>query len=251
MTGVQTCALPISPPSAAAEDFDVNSLGWKFLSPPRLEKGTGSRFTDFGGEVDEAGYAVAIPERSDSISPSLSKTARPTVVVPIPIPALATTSNATTATSPKSRPEHETLKRANDNSDSDSSSSISVSSPVFAHSPNENESDLDDSFGPSGGFPSAMSGVSGRPRKGYRHAGYAQAQMKKAKDEGGDERLAIGDKRGVGKAAEVEVNSKFGDAGQVQQARREGKERSKDGERETWIALDMVNDNGSFEFPYI
>jgi hypothetical protein len=52
--------------------------------------------------------------------------------------------------------------------------------------------------------------------------------------------LAICDKRGVAKAAEVEVNNKLGDAGQPQQARRKGKERSKDEERETWIALDMV-----------
>jgi hypothetical protein len=96
----------VPPPSAAAEDFEahtiVNSLDWKFLSPPRLEKGTGSRFTEFGGEIDEAGYAVVIPERSDSISPSLPTTARPNVIVPIPTPALATTSTTTTATSPKS-----------------------------------------------------------------------------------------------------------------------------------------------------
>ena len=63
--------------------------------------------------------------------------------------------------------------------------------------------------------------------------------------------MAIGNKRGVGKAAEVEVNSKFGDAGQPQQARREGKERRKDEERETLITLDMVIDNGPFEFSYI
>ena len=243
----------LPPPSAAAEDFEapttVNSLGWKYASAPRLEKGTGSRSTEFGGEVDEAGYAVIIPERSDSISPSLSTTARPTVVVPILTPALAATT-PTPAISPKSQPEHETLDQANDNSHSDSSSSISDSSPVFAHSPNE--SDLDDeSFGPGGGAASATSGVSCRPRKGYRYGGYVQAQMKKAKKEGGDERLVIGDRRGVAKAAEVEVNSKLGDARQSQQAKREGKERNKDEEREGWIALDMVNDNGSFEFIYI
>ena len=245
----------LPPLLAAAEDFEtpttVNSLGWKYVSPPRLEKGSGCRSTEFAGEVDEAGYAIIIPERSDSISPSLPKTARPTVVVPILTPALATTTT-TPATSPKSQPEHETLNQANDNSHSDSSSSISVSSPVFAHSPNE--SDLDDeSFGPAsgGGAASATSGVSCRPRKGYRYGGYVQAQMKKAKKEGGDERLVIGDRRGIGKAAEVEVNSKLGDAGQPQQAKREGKERNRDKEREGWIALDMVNDNGSFKFSYI
>jgi hypothetical protein len=48
---------------------------------------------------------------------------------------------------------------------------------------------------------------------------------------------------------EVEVNSKLGDGGgQPQQARLEGKERNKDEEREGWIALDMVNDDGSFKF---
>jgi len=66
----------LPPPSAAAEDFEatttVNSLGWKFLSPPRREKGIGSTFTEFGGEVDEAGYAVVIPECS--ISPFLPTT---------------------------------------------------------------------------------------------------------------------------------------------------------------------------------
>ena len=243
----------LPPPSAAAEDFEapttVNSLGWKFISPPRLEKGTGSRSTEFGGEVDEAGYAVIIPERSDSISPSFPMT-RPTVVVPILTPALATTTTTTAATSPNSQPEHDTLNQANDNSHSDSSSSISVSSLVFAHNPNE--SDLDDeSFGPGGGAARAMSGVSCRPRKGYRYGGYVQAQVKKAKNERGDERFVIGDRRGVAMAAEVEMNNKLGDSGQLQQARREGKEQNKDEEREGWIALDMVNDNGSFKFSYI
>ena len=227
----------LPPQSAAAEDFEapttVNSVGWKIVSPPRLEKGTGSRSTEFRGGIDEAGYAVIIPERSDSISSSLPTTARPTVVVPVRTPALATTTTATF--SPKSQPEHETHNQANDdNSHSDSSSSISVSSPVFAHSPNE--SDLDDEgFGPG---------------KGYRYSGYVQAQMKKAKNEGRDERLVIGDRRGVTKAAEMEVNSKLGDGGQPQQARREGKERNKDEEREGWIALDMVNDNGSFKISH-
>jgi hypothetical protein len=243
-----------SPPSAAAEDFEapttVNSLGRKFVSPSRLEKGTGSRSTEFGGE---AGYAVIIPERSDSISPSLPTTARPTVVVPNVTPALATTTT-TAANSPKSQHEHETLNQANDNTHSDSSSSISVSSLVFAHNPNE--SDLDDEcFGPRCGPAAAASGkggVSCRPRKGYRHGGYVHAQMKKAKNEGGGERLVIGDRRGVAKAAEVEVNSsKSGDVCQPPQARREGKERNKDEERGGWIALDMVNDNGSFKFSYI
>ena len=47
---------------------------------------------------------------------------------------------------------------------------------------------------------------------------------------GGNERLVAGDKCGVGKAAkvEVEVDNKFGDADQTQQARRDGKERSED-----------------------
>ena len=229
----------LAPPSAAPEDFEapatVNSSGWKFVSPP-LEKGTGTRFTEFGGEVDEAGYAVVIPERSDSISSSLPKTARPTVVVPI-----------LTASSPKSRPERETLNQANDNSHSDSSSSVSVSSPVFAHSPSESDLD-DDRFRPRGGAASAMSGVSGGFKKGYRNGGYHQAQTKKGKNEGRDERLVIGDKRGVPKAAEVETKSRLGDAGQPQQARRDGKKRNKDEERDTWIALDMVNDNGSFKF---
>ena len=240
----------LPPQSTAAEDFEVpttvSSVGWKFVSPPRLEKGTGSRSTEFGAEVDEAGYAVIIPERSDSISSSLPTTARPTVVVPVRTPTLVTTA---TATSPKSQPEHETHNQANDNSHSDSSSSISVSSPVFAHSPNE--SDLDDeSFGLGGGAARAMSGVSCKPRKGYRYSGYVQAQMKKAKNEGRGERLVIGDRRGVTKAAETEVNSKLGDGDQPQQARREGKERNKDEECEGWIALDMVNDNGSFKFSH-
>jgi hypothetical protein len=73
--------------------------------------------------------------------------------------------------------------------------------------------------------------------------------LKKAKNEGGDERLVIGDRHGVAKTAEVEVNIKLGDGGcQPQQARREGKERNKDEEREGWITLDMVNDNGLFKF---
>jgi len=54
-----------------------------------------------------------------------------------------------------------------------------------------------------------MSDVSCRPRKGYRHVGYAQAQMKKAKNEGGDKQLAICDKRRFAKAAEVEVSNKL------------------------------------------
>ena len=199
---------------------------------PRLEKGTGNRSTEFGGEIDEAGYAVIIPERVDSISSSLLTTARPTVVVP------ATTTSATT--SPKSQPEHE-----NDKSHSDSSSSISVSSLVFAHT-SPNDSDIDDeSFKPRGGAATAMSG---RHKKGYpsRHIRNVQAQMKKTKNEGGgDERYRRG---GVANAAEIEVNSKFGDAGHPQQA---GKERNKDEERDGWIALDMVNDNGSFKFSYI
>ena len=226
-------------PSAAAEDFEVpNSLGWKSVHPPsRLEKGTGSRSVEFGGEVNEAGYAVIIPERSDSISSTIPKTkkARPTVVVPSPIPLATTSTTFTASTSPKS------LNQVNDNSDS--SSSVSVSSPVFAHSANESDLD-DDSFEPRGGAASALSGVSGRPRKGYRHGGYTQAQKKKAKNE----RLVTGDKRGVAKAPEVEVSNKWGDAGQPQQARREGKERNRDEDNETWIALDMVNDNGSCKF---
>ena len=76
-----------------AEDFEApmaaNSLGWRLVSPPRLEKGPGSRSTEFGGEVDKAGYAVNIPERSDSTSPSLPTTARTAVVFPILTPALA------------------------------------------------------------------------------------------------------------------------------------------------------------------
>jgi hypothetical protein len=188
--------------------------------PPR----PGIRSTEFGGEIDEAGYAVIIPERSDSISPSLLTTARPTVVVPT---LTSTTTSATT--SPKSQPEHEILI------DSDSSSSISVSSLVFAHT-SPYESDLDDeSFKPRGGAASALSGVSYRPRKGYRHGGYVQAQMKKTKNEG------AGDRRGVANAAEV--NSKLGDAGHPQ--------RNKDEERDGWIALDMVNDNGSFKFSFL
>ena len=231
----------LPPPSAAAEDLEpsttVNSLGWKFVSP-KLEKGTGSRSIELGGGVDEAGYAVVIPERSDSISPSLPTVARPTVV-PIPIP--TSTTSATATSSRKFQPEHETFNHANDNSHSDSSSSVSVSSPVFAHSPIESDLD-DDSFGTRGGAASAMSG---RPWKGYRHGGYAQAQKKTSKNEGGDERLVIGDKRGLPKAGEAEVNSKLGEP---QQTRRE---RNKDEEHETWVALDMVNDNGSFKFPLI
>jgi hypothetical protein len=38
-----------------------------------------------------------------------------------------------------------------------------------------------------------------KPKKGYRHGGYVQAQMK---NKGGDECLVIADKRGVAKAAE-------------------------------------------------
>ena len=237
----------LPPPSAAAEDYEAlttaNSLGRKFVSPPRLEKGTGNRLAEFGGgEVDEAGYAVVIPERSDSISSSLPTAARPTVVIPIITSGLATPTTAAFS-SPKYQPEQD----ANDNSHSDSSSSVSDSSPVFAHSPNGNDFD-DESFGPRGGAASAMSGVSW---KGSRHSGYVQAQMKKAKNEGGDERLFIGDRRGVAKAAEVDVNSRLGGVDQPQQARREGKERTKDEEREGWIALDLVNDNGSFKFSYI
>ena len=87
-----------------------------------------------------------------------------------------------------------------------------------------------------------------KPRIGYRYGGggYVQAQMKK--NEGGNECLAIGDRLGVAKAVEVEVNSNLGDGGHPQQARREGKERNKDEEHEGWITLDMVNDNGSFKF---
>ena len=51
--------------SSPAEDFEApiaaNSLGWKLVSSPRVEKGTGSRSTEFGSEVDKAGYAVNIP----------------------------------------------------------------------------------------------------------------------------------------------------------------------------------------------
>ena len=74
--------------------------------------------------------------------------------------------------------------------------------------------------------------------------------MKRAKNECGDERLVIGDRRGVVKAAEVEASNILGDGGQHWQARREGKERNKD---EAWIALDTVIDNGSFKskFSYI
>jgi hypothetical protein len=54
-------------PAAATEDFEapiaIDSLGWKFVSPPRLD----SKSTEFGGEVDKAGYANIIPERSDSL----------------------------------------------------------------------------------------------------------------------------------------------------------------------------------------
>ena len=82
-------------------------------------------------------------------------------------------------------------------------------------------------FGPRDGAASAMSDVGCKPRMGYCYGGYVQAQMKKAKNEGGNERLAIGDRRGVAKAVEVEVNSKLGDGGHPQQARREGKERNK------------------------
>lgn len=57
-----------------------------------------------------------------------------------------------------------------------------------------------------------------------------------------DERLMIGDRHGVAKAAEIEVNSKLGDGGQPQQARRERKERNKDEEDVGWIGLDMVNE---------
>lgn len=168
----------------------------------------------------------------------LPTTARTAVVFPILTPALATAT--ATTTSPKSQPEHETLNQANDNSHSDSF-------PVFAHRTDGSDSD-DEIFGPRGGAASAMSGVSW---KGSRHSGYVQAQMKKAKNEGGDERLFIGDRRGVAKAAEVDVNSRLGGVDQPQQARREGKERTKDEEREGWIALDLVNDNGSFKFSYI
>ena len=216
----------LPPPSAAAEDLEAHTAvkGWKY----------GNRSAEFGGEVNEAGYAVIIPERSDSISPSLPKKARPTVIVPS-LP-LATTSTATTAaTSPNS------LDQANDNSDS--SSSVSVSSPVFAHSANESDLD-DDSFMHRGGATNALSGVSGKPWKGYRHGGYSQVQKKKAKNE----HLVTGDKRGVAKAPEVEVNTRWGGAGQPQQTRRDGKERNRDEENETWIALDMVNDNGSCRF---
>ena len=52
-----------------------------------------------------------------------------------------------------------------------------------------------------------------------------------------DERL---DSRGVGKVAEVEMESKLGDGGQSQQAR--GPNTDKD--CEGWITLDMVNNNG-------
>lgn len=39
------------------------------------------------------------------------------------------------------------------------------------------------------------------------------------------------------------MNSKLGDAGHPQ--------RNKDEERDGWIALDMVNDNGSFKFSFL
>jgi hypothetical protein len=158
---------PLATVEDSAAPTSVNS-GRKFVSPPKPEKG---RSAEFGGEVDEAGYAVVIPERSDLISSSLPTTSRPTVVVPTPTPALSTSTSA--ATTPKSQPEHETLNQTNDNSHSDSSSSISVSFPVFAHSPNE--SDLDDeNSNPRDGATSAMSGI----RKGYRYGEYVQAQMK-------------------------------------------------------------------------
>ena len=55
-----------------------------------------------------------------------------------------------------------------------------------------------------------------RPRKGYWYGGYhTQAQMKEV-SEMDDERL---DSRGVGKVAEVEMESKLEDGGQSQQAR--------------------------------
>jgi len=213
------------------------------VSSPRLEKGTSSR-PEFGGGCDEEGSAVIVPEPPDIVAPSPPLTSRPTLVIPISTPTLATTTTTAAVTiSPKFK---QTSNNAYHNPHSDSSSSISVSSPVFAHS--ANESDLNDEtfsrYGPGGGATSAMSGMSGtdRPRKGYRYGGYhVQAQMK-VKNESEDDRLVVNvDRGGIGKAGEVEVESKLGDGGQ--QARREENERKKGAEREEWIALDMLNDN--------
>ena len=62
----------------------------------------------------------------------------------------------------------------------------------------------DESFGPGGGAASAMGGVSCKPRKGYWSGGYAQTQMKKTKNEGGDEHLVIGDRLDVAKRRKPE-----------------------------------------------
>ena len=228
----------LSPSTAAAEEFEAPvSMGWKSLSvsPSRLEKGTSSRSTE--------------GEYLDTFTPSSPMTTRPTVVIPILTSTLATTSAAATFP-PEAQPKHQASSHPHDNPHSDSSSSVSVSSPVFAHS--TNESDLDDEtflrYGPSGGTTSTMSGMSGanRPRKGYRYGGYhAQAQVRKVRNEGENERL-VNDS--IGKAPEVEMKIKSEDSGQPQQASREQKERNKGAEREGWIALDMVNDNGSFKF---
>ena len=77
-------------------------------------------------------------------------------------------------------------------------------------------------------------------RIGYQCGGYVQTQRKKAKNEGGDERLMISEGRSVAKAVEVEVNSKLGDGGHPQQARREGKERNKDKRTRGTITLDIM-----------
>ena len=250
----------LSPSTTAAEDFEtpatINTLGWKSasVSSPRLEKGTSSRPTEFGGGCDEEGSAVFVPEPSDIVAPSSPLTSRPTLVIPISTPTLATTTTTTTAAVTRSPESKQTSSNAYDNPHSDSSSSISVSSPVFAHS--ANESDLDDEtfsrYGPGGGATSAMSGVSGtnRPRKGYRYGGYhVQAQMKVKNESEDDPLVANVDRGGIWKAAEIEVEGKLGDD-DGQQARREEKKRKKGAEREEWIALDMVNDNGSFKFSY-
>ena len=70
-------------------------------------------------------------------------------------------------------------------------------------------------------------------RYGWYHT---QAQMKEV-SEMDDEQL---DSRGVGKVAEVEMESKLGDGGQSQQARGP----NTDEDCEGWITLDMVNNNG-------
>jgi len=239
----------------------ITAAGTDSVTTSPLPHPTGFTWNFFGGvkekeKMDDkegdtsrlVGDVVSIADPSDVVTASSSSmTPRPTLNLTPFLPA-----------SPE--PQHEPQTPYQDNANSDSSSSISMTSPVFAHS--TNESDLDDetflsygSGGGGGGTGGGKSGVSGtnRPRKGYRYGGYhVQVQMTKVRGADEDERPAGGDCSGVGKAVEieVEVESKIGNGSQPQQARREEKARegrNEDEEHERWVALDMVNDNGSFQ----